>query len=56
MTEPKKDQGEQDKVAMVRRPGDEPDKADAEPVILPEEMREKETDPAKVEINKNVTS
>lgn len=27
-----------------------------EPVILPEEMREEETDPKKVEINKNVTS
>lgn len=27
-----------------------------EPVVLPEEMREKETDPKNVEINKNITS
>jgi hypothetical protein len=27
-----------------------------EHVVLPEEMREEETDPKKVEINKNVTS
>jgi hypothetical protein len=56
MAEPKKDK---DEVEMVRRPGEaEPERGAAvsEPVILPEEMREQETDPKKVEINKNVTS
>jgi hypothetical protein len=56
MTEPKAKTEKPAEPATVRRPGDQPDKAISEGVILPEEMREKETDPKKVEINKNVTS
>jgi hypothetical protein len=33
-----------------------PGKHAPEHVVLPEEMREEETDPKKVEINKNITS